>query len=83
MSLTLRIIPARNEKQDLPAVCRCPGPRLPDFHITLVNDRSTDETGRLPGKLQDETRLRVLDIETLPEGWNGKAHALWSAARTR
>ncbi len=55
----------------------------PNYEIIAVNDRSTDYTGEMmesvlarPGAA---ARLRVIHIEKLPDGWMGKAHAMWTA----
>lgn len=49
----------------------------PDFEVVAVNDRSTDKTAAILNMLaQKYPRLRVHNIESLPEGWFGKNHGL-------
>ncbi|UQX54494.1 glycosyltransferase family 2 protein [Cytobacillus pseudoceanisediminis] len=44
----------------------------------LVNDRSTDSTGSIMDRLQkSDSRVKCIDIKTLPSGWLGKNHALY------
>ena len=47
----------------------------PNLEIIVVNDRSTDNTKEVIALFTD-SRLKTVDIETLPEGWLGKVHAL-------
>jgi len=48
----------------------------PNLEIIAVNDRSSDDTGKIMRKLSRESpRLRVLEIEALPDDWLGKNHA--------
>ncbi|MCZ6530539.1 MAG: glycosyltransferase [Chloroflexi bacterium] len=76
------IIPARNEASNIEETVR----RLlvqqdADLEIIVVNDRSTDETGAvLDRSSQDDQRVRAVHIESLPQGWVGKCHALHVAA---
>lgn len=57
----------------------------PNFHVIAVNDRSTDNTGRImdeiaaarPGKLT----VNHIQEGTLPEGWTGKCNALHTSVR--
>lgn len=53
----------------------------PALELVVVDDRSRDGTGEILDRLaQQHDRLRVLHIETLPDGWLGKNHALHQGA---
>jgi chlorobactene glucosyltransferase len=72
------IVPARNEGPDIAA---CLGSILgqdyPTFQLIGVDDRSTDDTaGRMRAIAATDRRLQVRSVDTLPEGWLGKCHAL-------
>jgi hypothetical protein len=82
------IVPACNEEEKIQATLRSllasTSVRL---EIIAVDDRSTDNTGRLIDEVAAEAaarngphRLQVLHLTELPEGWMGKPHALACAA---
>jgi glycosyltransferase involved in cell wall biosynthesis len=72
------LVPARNEADAIePALRSLLAQDYPNLEVIAIDDRSTDETGAIMDRLSDEyDHLRVLHIETLPEGWLGKTHAL-------
>jgi cellulose synthase/poly-beta-1,6-N-acetylglucosamine synthase-like glycosyltransferase len=80
------IVPACNEAASIAAALRallaC---EYASLQIIAVNDRSTDATGAEMEAVASEPaaqgRLRVLHIDTLPEGWLGKPHAMMRAAQ--
>lgn len=54
----------------------------PRLEILFANDRSSDSTGHIASRLaEDDSRLTVLDITELPDGWLGKTHAMHLAAK--
>ena len=77
------IIPALNEEG---AVENSLGSVLaqdyPGLEVIAINDRSTDRTGAILDRMQEEyPQLQVVHIETLPAGWLGKNHALYLGAQ--
>ena len=52
------------------------------LEVIAVNDRSTDRTGEILDELLTRypDRLRISNVESLPEGWLGKTHALYTGA---
>jgi glycosyltransferase involved in cell wall biosynthesis len=73
------IVAARNEEKQIKASI------LSQLHQTyrnvewiLVDDRSTDETGKILDELmKEDPRVKVIHVKELPEGWLGKNHALY------
>lgn len=76
---TLSIIAtAKDEAEHIDAAARSLlGQDYPFARVILVDDRSRDGTGALLDRIaSSEPRLRVVHIESLPDGWIGKCHAL-------
>ena len=77
----LIIVPARNESRCIQACLHSLAAQdYPNFSIVVVDDRSTDGTGRVargvsPGNAQ---RLETVAGRPLPEGWFGKP---WACSR--
>jgi glycosyltransferase involved in cell wall biosynthesis len=52
----------------------------PGLEVVAVDDRSQDSTGQILDKFgATHSRLRVVHVERLPEGWLGKPHGLQKA----
>ena len=77
------IIPALNEERDLERSLRSVLTQdYPALEVIVLNDRSTDRTGEiLEGMKEKDAQLEVIHIDTLPEGWLGKNHALYVGAK--
>lgn len=74
-------VPARDEERN---IRRCVEALLaqtyPNFEIIVLDDRSTDESGKILGSLaRDNEVLKVISGTELPSGWAGKSHALTQA----
>jgi len=72
------IVPARNEEKNIE---RCVRSLLaqdyPRFEVIVVDDCSEDGTGQILAQLgHTDSRLKVIQGKSLPEGWMGKAHAI-------
>jgi hypothetical protein len=80
------VLAARNEAGRIEnTVRRLLAQRDVELEIIVVDDRSSDGSDEILRRLAEkDARLRVLRIETLPEGWLGKCHAchLGAAAAT-
>jgi hypothetical protein len=49
----------------------------PELELVVVDDRSSDDTGRIVERLaREDDRLRPVRVDQLPPGWLGKVHAL-------
>ncbi len=80
------ILPARDEQRDIwGCVASLLAQDYPTFEVIVVDDASTDATPRLLNALLATPRgrggrLRVVRVESLPDGWAGKPHALHTGA---
>ncbi len=75
------VIAARNEELALETALRSLlEADYPQLQIVLVDDRSDDDTYGVAERLQREhpnsSRLELLRIRELPDGWLGKVHAM-------
>lgn len=78
------IVPARNEAENIgPCLRSLTLQDYPDFRITVVDDCSTDGTGRIARSVAPAhaRSVEVLDGEPLPPGWFGKSWACAQGAR--
>jgi chlorobactene glucosyltransferase len=77
------IIPARNEEVNIARVVRSLATQPDVAEILVVDDQSVDHTGEILAELEAELPLvRTLRVESLPEGWLGKTHAVYKGARS-
>jgi len=72
------VIPARNEADTIEQAVKL---RLqddyPNLEILMINDRSTDQTGKIIDKLAKlDRRIKAIHISKLPEKWLGKLYAM-------
>ncbi len=80
------IVPARDEEADIAeALTRLLALDYDNYEVIVVDDRSTDRTGeiidRIAASAKAHGRLKVIHINSLPAGWLGKTHAMWTAAK--
>jgi glycosyltransferase involved in cell wall biosynthesis len=80
------VVAGRNEEKGVEAALRTLLTLdYPNLEVVFVNDRSEDQTGKIVERLVQEVhnpnRLTLKTIETLPDGWLGKNHALWIGAK--
>jgi cellulose synthase/poly-beta-1,6-N-acetylglucosamine synthase-like glycosyltransferase len=80
------IVPARNEEEHIEeTLVRLLALDYDNYEVIAVNDRSTDRTGeimdRVESKLNTRGRLQIIHLDSLPGGWMGKPHAMWTGAK--
>ncbi len=71
-------VPARNEERGIGACLKSLLHQdYPNFEVIAIDDHSSDRTGEIMSDLEkDNSRLKVLQGQDLPEGWLGKPFAL-------
>jgi glycosyltransferase involved in cell wall biosynthesis len=76
------IVAARNEEQHIKSSIQSQiNQSYNNVEWILVNDRSTDATGKIMDDLKEQdSRISVVHIDDLPAGWLGKNHALYKGA---
>ncbi len=77
-------VTAHNEERRIAAcINRLLEQNYPGMTITVINDRSRDRTAECVREIMaKDSRVRLVEIETLPPGWIGKTHALAFATRS-
>jgi hypothetical protein len=80
-------VPARNEERNIEAIVRCAlANQAVDVEVLVYDDQSTDATPRILESLRrEDSRVRAVPTQPLPEGWNGKqwgCERMGRAART-
>jgi chlorobactene glucosyltransferase len=78
------IVPARNEEANLPTLLRSLlAQDYPDFEVLVVDDASTDATGRIAEDFarQSDGRLRMIAGTGPAPGWTGKNYACHTGAQ--
>lgn len=75
------LLTARDEEEKLPgALATMMGIDYPGLEVVAVDDRSQDATGRILDEFaKTHSRLRVVHVEKLAEGWLGKKQGLQKA----
>lgn len=76
------VVPARDEAADIEKCLRSIlASDYPHLELIVVNDRSVDDTGDIIDHIaEQDSRVHPIHIQTLPEGWLGKNHALQTGA---
>jgi len=77
------VVAARNEERNIrEALSSLLALNYPDYELIVVDDRSTDRTGDiLDDMTADNPRLKTIHVDSLPPGWLGKNHALWTGSQ--
>lgn len=72
------IIAARNESQNLLSLIESLTQQdHPNMEVVLINDRSNDDSGQvIKNAIAGKIHFQQIKIDTKPEHWNGKKHAL-------
>ncbi len=78
------IVPARDEAPRIEGtVRRLLTSRGVEMEVVVVDDRSSDGTGAIVGRIAaEDARVRLVRVDVLPDGWLGKPHACQRGAET-
>jgi glycosyltransferase involved in cell wall biosynthesis len=79
------IVPACNEETDIEqSLNHLLALDYDNYEVFAIDDRSTDRTGEIMDRVAAQANaqglLKVIHLDTLPQGWLGKPHAMWTAA---
>ncbi|MFP4105294.1 MAG: glycosyltransferase [Phycisphaerae bacterium] len=75
----LSVLIAAKDEEDNIAACleSLVAQDYPNFEVIVCNDRSTDRTGEIVRQFASrDERIKLVDVDHLPDGWMGKSHAL-------
>lgn len=76
------IVPARDEEAAIASCVRSLLAQPEISEILVVDDQSTDKTAEIVRAIAArEPRVRLLRTSSLPAGWVGKNHAVWTGAQ--
>ncbi|HKD02731.1 MAG TPA: glycosyltransferase family 2 protein [Terriglobales bacterium] len=80
------IVPACNEQETIEqGLTHLLALDYENYEVIAVDDRSTDRTGEIMDRVAASEaahgRLRVIHVDSLPSGWLGKTHAMWTAGK--
>ncbi len=77
------IMVVKDEEKHIESTVKCMlNQDYPSLEIIVVDDRSADKTPNiLKKRAKKYSVLKLLTIQTLPEGWLGKNHAMFQGAR--
>ncbi len=78
------IVPARDEAENIEACLRSLLlSKISNLEVIAVNDRSRDETGDVMDRIAaEDSRMTVIHLDELPDGWLGKTHAMHIGAQS-
>ncbi len=77
------IIAARNEADNLPSLLNALYSQdYYNYEVIIVNDRSSDNTSLIASSFVSKNdNFHLININSLPEGWNGKKHAIYNGVK--
>lgn len=77
------LVPARNEAAAIGRLCRdVLASEGVDLELVILDDSSDDGTAEIVSRIAaDDSRVRVVAGQPLPQGWCGKQHACWQLSQ--